>query len=137
MTDEIVYLLDTNACIKYLNNTDSSVVERIRKELPGAIRLCDVVKAELLYGAYKSSRKEANLELLQRFFALFVSLPFEDRAAHAYGRIRADLEAAGTPIGPYDMQIAAIALANNLVLVTHNTREFSRIAGLALEDWEL
>lgn len=131
------YLLDTNACINYLNKPSSPVAERIRTERPETIRLCDVVKAELFYGAYKSSRKEANLNLLRLFFGLFASLPFDDRAAEVYGRIRAELESAGTPIGPNDMLIAAIALANNLVVVTHNTREFSRVAGLQLEDWEL
>ena len=67
----------------------------------------------------------------------FVSLPFDDAAASVYAIIRAHLESAGTPIGPYDLQIAAIALANGLTLVTHNTREFSRVPGLLLEDWEV
>ena len=73
----------------------------------------------------------------QAFLVQFVSLPFDDDAAEVYAIIRARLEAQGTPIGPYDLQIAAIALANNLILVTHNTREFSRVPGLLLEDWEL
>lgn len=64
-------------------------------------------------------------------------MPFDDAAALAFGKIRADLAAMGTPIGPYDLQIAAIALANNLILVTHNTREFSRIADLKIENWEM
>jgi tRNA(fMet)-specific endonuclease VapC len=72
----------------------------------------------------------------QAFFAPFVSLPFDDAAAAVYGPIRADLEKAGQLIGPYDLLIAAIALTNHLTLVTHNTREFSRITGLAFEDWE-
>jgi tRNA(fMet)-specific endonuclease VapC len=65
------------------------------------------------------------------------NLPFDDFAAEIYGRIRAELEAAGMLIGPYDMMIAAIALANDLTLVTHNTREFGRVAGLKIEDWEI
>ena len=73
----------------------------------------------------------------QAFLVPFVSLPFDDSAAEVYGRVRAQLEAAGTPIGPYDLQIAAIALANDLVLVTHNTQEFSRISGLRIVDWEI
>jgi tRNA(fMet)-specific endonuclease VapC len=67
----------------------------------------------------------------------FVSLPFGDEAAIVCGQIRARLASAGTPIGAYDLQIAAIALANNLTLVTHNTREFGRIEGLQVEDWEI
>jgi tRNA(fMet)-specific endonuclease VapC len=62
-------------------------------------------------------------------------LPFDDAAAEVYGRIRAELASRGTPIGPYDLMIAATALANNLILVTHNTREFARVSGLVLEDW--
>lgn len=72
----------------------------------------------------------------QQFLNLFVSLPFDDNAALIYGEIRAQLRALGTPIGPNDLQIAAIALANNLILVTHNLREFSRVNGLPIEDWE-
>ncbi len=73
----------------------------------------------------------------QQFLTLFVSLPFDDVTALTYGRIRAELAANGTPIGPNDFQIAAIALTHNLILVTHNTREFSRVSGLVIEDWEL
>ncbi len=64
-------------------------------------------------------------------------MPFDDAAAELFGSIKAQLFAAGTPIGPFDMQIAAIALANGLTLVTHNTREFGRVGGLNLEDWEV
>lgn len=77
------------------------------------------------------------MALYQEFFSELVSLRFDGNAAAVYGRIRARLEASGTPIGPNDLQIAAIALANDLILVTHNTREFSRVEGLRLEDWEL
>jgi tRNA(fMet)-specific endonuclease VapC len=90
----------------------------------------------LLYGAYRSARQEDNLRLLATLFQLFKSLPFDDAAADAYGRIRADLTARGTPIGPNDLMIAAIALAHHLILVTHNVREFGRVEGLHLEDWE-
>jgi tRNA(fMet)-specific endonuclease VapC len=77
----------------------------------------------------------SNLQLLATLFQQFESLPFDDAAAAVYGRIRADLTVQGTPIGPNDLIIPAIALANNLILVTHNTREFARVAGLVLEDW--
>lgn len=132
----MIYLPDTNACIRYLNAPASPVAEKFSAAKPGDIALCDVVKMELYYGAYRSSRQQDNLVLLRRFFAAFPSLPFEDAAADICGRVRALLANAGTPIGPYDLQIAAIALANGLILVTHNTREFSRVPGLALEDWE-
>ena len=96
-----------------------------------------MVKSELFYGAMKSRKREENLNKQRQFFSRFVSLPFDDKSAEIYGVIRADLERKGTPIGGYDLQIAAIAIANNLTLVTHNIREFGRIEGLLYEDWEI
>ena len=77
-----------------------------------------------------------NRTLVEHFCRRFVSLPFDDRAADTYATIRAELAATGQLIGPNDLLIAAIALANRVVLVTHNTREFGRIVGLRVEDWE-
>jgi tRNA(fMet)-specific endonuclease VapC len=99
--------------------------------------VCSVVKAELCYGAMKSANPERNFALQQAFLNQFVSLPFDDLAATTFGTVRAQLEIRGTPIGAYDLQIAAITLANNLTLVTHNTREFERVHGLQIEDWEI
>ena len=84
----------------------------------------------------KSARIEDNLAILERFFDLFKVLPFDSQAAQKMAKIRARLAKKGTPIGPYDLQIAAIAIVNNLILVTHNTREFQRIEELQIEDWE-
>jgi tRNA(fMet)-specific endonuclease VapC len=131
-----VYLLDTNACIRLLNGTSEALAAHLREVSPTAIRLCAVVKAELLYGARHSGRVERNLALLKRFFTPFESVSFDDRCAEEYGLLRAELARAGTPIGPGDMMIAAIARYRDLTLVTHNIREFSRVAGLRLEDWE-
>ena len=103
---------------------------------PDDVVLCSVVKAELLYGVAKSAHPDRNLAKLRRFFAPFLSLPFDDYAAEIYSQIRAQLEKSGTPIGPNDLLVAAIALANGKKLVTHSTREFGRIDGLMLEDWE-
>ena len=127
---------DTNTCIRYFTNRNAGVVRRMAATDPREIRVCDIVKAELYFGAYNSQRREANVALYERFFALFESLPFDAAAAKEYGRIRLELNRAGTPIRPMDLLIAAIALTNDVVLVTHNTREFSRISGLRLEDWE-
>ena len=104
---------------------------------PDAVNVCSIVKAEMYAGAMKSNDPARTRSKQQAFLAQFISLPFDDAAAEVYAIIRTHLEAQGTPIGPYDLQIAAIALANNLILVTHNTREFSRIPGLMLEDWEV
>jgi tRNA(fMet)-specific endonuclease VapC len=85
----------------------------------------------------RSHNPSKTLAKQERFLKLFVSLPFDDAAASIFGRIRAELAASGTPIGPYDLQIAAIAIANNFILVTHNVKEFRRVNGLQFEDWEV
>jgi tRNA(fMet)-specific endonuclease VapC len=131
-----MYFLDTNACIRLINGTSERLVDRIRRHDVSEILLCSVVKSELVYGAFRSSRLEANLKRLREFFAPFSSVPFDDRSAEHCGRIRSELSRAGTPIGALDTMIAAIARTYDLILVTHNVREFSRVVGLRLEDWE-
>lgn len=132
----MIYLLDTNACIVYLNRKVSSVRRRVEALPKQDIAVCSVVKGELFYGAMRSSNPERALALQREFLNQYISLPFDDQAALIFGQIRATLAAAGTPIGPYDLQVAAIALANNLTVVTHNTDEFKRVGGLRIEDWE-
>jgi tRNA(fMet)-specific endonuclease VapC len=131
-----MYLLDTNACIRLVNASSTALVARLRMEDPCEIRLSSITKAELLYGARHSTKVAANLRLLDRFFAPFISLPFDDHCAGHYAIIRAELAARGKPIGPNDLLIAATARAHDLILVTHNTRGFSQVADLRLEDWE-
>jgi tRNA(fMet)-specific endonuclease VapC len=133
----VIYLLDTNVCVRYLNGRSLAIRERLQATNAEDIVVCSVVKAELFYGAMKSNTPQRTLANQQQFLDLFRSLPFDDEAATVYGRIRAHLAALGTPIGANDLQIAAIALTHNLILVTHNTREFSRVPGLRLEDWEI
>lgn len=133
----MIYLLDTNVCIHLLNQRLPNVIEHFRQHTPADIALCSVVKAELLYGAQRRPRREANLLALRTFFAPLASLVFDDAAAEHYGQIRADLLIQGKPIGPNDFLIAAIARAHDATLVTHNTAEFSRVPGLRLEDWEI
>jgi tRNA(fMet)-specific endonuclease VapC len=132
-----MWLLDTNVWITYLNKKPSPVQSRILAVPVDNLRLCDVVKAELYYGAYKSLKTTENLTRLENLFLIVRSLLFDAQAARHFGEIRAQLEQSGMLIGAYDMQIATIALANHLTLVTHNTREFSRITALKLEDWEI
>lgn len=131
-----MFLLDTNVCIRILNGSSPSVAARLRATAPADVRLCAVVKTELLYGARRSGRVDENLRLLRRFFGPIVSLPFDDRCAEEAAFIRLDLERTGRPIGPNDLLIAATARAYDLVLVTHNAREFGRVPGLRIEDWE-
>jgi tRNA(fMet)-specific endonuclease VapC len=133
----MIYLLDTNTWIVYLRQTDAALVQKIQRTNPADLRLCSVVLGELYYGAFRGSpaHQPHNLGLLAQLCASFVSVSFDDMAAEEYGRIRADLAARGMLIGPNDLMIAAIARAHRFVLVTHNTAEFSRVAGLTLEDW--
>jgi tRNA(fMet)-specific endonuclease VapC len=132
----MTFLLDTNVCIGYLNGRAPGVLHRLQSIPVTDIVVCSVVKAELYFGARASLHPEQTLGKQQSFLELFTSLPFDDSAAEAYGRIRAQLRTLGTPIGPNDLMIAAIAVANNVTLVSHNTNEFSRVDGLGLEDWQ-
>ena len=131
-----MFLLDTNACIKALNRSSQAVIDRLSQTNPSEVRLCSIVKAELLYGARHSTHVAENLRILERFFTPFISIPFDDICSDCYGLIRADLAGRGQLIGPNDLMIAAVAKANDLTLVTHNTKEFVRVPGLRMEDWE-
>jgi tRNA(fMet)-specific endonuclease VapC len=134
----VKYLLDTNTCVQFLRHgTASPVAARLAAVNPGDVTLWSVVVGELLFGAWRSRNAAKNLADVRTFAAGFSSLSFDDRAADEYAKIRADLAAKGTPIGPNDLLIAAIALANGLTLVTHNTIEFSRVPGLTLNDWRI
>lgn len=134
----MTYLPDTNAWIAYLRQNNAGLVQRFLQVVPTDILLNSVVLAELFYGAHRGavSKRAANLALINRLQQRFTSLPFDDRAAADYGEIRAYLSASGTPIGPNDLMIASIARTHGLTLVTHNTKEFSRVPSLKLEDWQ-
>jgi tRNA(fMet)-specific endonuclease VapC len=133
----VTWLLDTNACVDYLRSASGSkIAERLAEKSPGDIVMCSVVRAELLFGALLSSRVAENLAKVRQFLSQFVSLPFDDAAAEAYGQIRANLTGRGMTIGPNDLLIASVARSRNITLVTHNVDEFGRVAGLTIEDWE-
>jgi tRNA(fMet)-specific endonuclease VapC len=127
-------LLDTSICIELLNGT-AEVVAELKRYSPDELKLCSIVKSELLFGARKSLREQENLELLARFFQPFESLPFTDRTAEEAALIRAELYRMGAPIGPNDLLIAAVARAHDLALVTRNVREFQRVVGLKVVEW--
>ena len=134
----LIYLPDTNAWIGYLRGKDAALVQRFLQTDPADIRLGSVVLGELLYGVDHgpASDQAHNMSLLAQMRQQFTSIPFDDRAADEYGQIRAHLTARGTLIGPNDMPIAAIARANGLTLVTHNTAEFRRVSGLNMKGWQ-
>jgi tRNA(fMet)-specific endonuclease VapC len=132
------YLLDTNACIAAMSPVASAVQSRMDRETAGgsALHIPAVVLFELWYGVTKSARPEANSRRLSLLLEAVPNvLSFENDDARAAAEIRANLERAGRPIGPYDILIAGQALARDLVLVTANHGEFGRIKGLRWEDW--
>ncbi len=130
------WLLDSNAVSVLLNERSPIMKSKVAAYYGSQLVLCSVVKAELLYGAWRCADTVKALHKLERIFRELESFPFDDRAAEEYGRLHAHLSVNGTRIGPNDTMIAAIALANNLTLVTHNTREFSRVPNLKIEDWQ-
>ena len=131
----MAYLLDTNACIDYLTARYPKVVARIQGSSPEDLFLSAVVVAELRYGADHSARRRANHTRIDALIEEVEPLDFDLAAAAAYGRVRAELEAGGTPIGPNDMLIAAHALSRGLTVVTDNAVEFKRVKGLKVENW--
>jgi tRNA(fMet)-specific endonuclease VapC len=133
------HLLDTNAFVDHLRRgPKSNVTVRLLAAPMGSVYLCTIVLGELIYGAVRSgpAHEPANRALIAALRAQFLSLSFDEAAAEEYGKLRAFLAGAGQLIGPNDMMIASIALANGLTLVTQNTSEFSRVPGLALENWQ-
>lgn len=129
------YLLDTNICIGLLNNKDPIFLTKLKKLSPDDVFLCSIVRAELIFGAKKSSHREKNEKKLKIFFNEFVCLPFNDQSAESYGEIRSYLEKSGNPIGSNDLLIAATAIAYDLILITRNVREFSKISSLKITEW--
>lgn len=135
-----MYLLDTNVCIALLNGRPEQV--RVRSEQVRAtdvsVGISSVVAFELWCGVGKSTRSEANARALAASLAgPFEVVPFDEEDARAAGRVRAELVAAGTPIGAYDILIAGQAVRSGATLVTANSREFARVRGLAWEDWTI
>ena len=128
-------LLDTNICVPLINRADAALSKRLLSADPGDITLCSVVRAELEFGARSSHRIAENLDRVGRFCSAFESVPFDDDAAESYGEIRAHLRREGRLIGANDLLIAAIALANELTLVTRNVAEFARVPRLLTERW--
>jgi len=129
------YLLDTNVCVDYLNGRYPSVTQAIQRSSPDDLCVSSVAVAELRYGAEKSVHRRQNHARLDVFLGEVACVDFDRNAASVYGRVRAALERRGTLIGPYDLQIAAHALALRLVLVSDNVREFRRVRGLKVENW--
>jgi tRNA(fMet)-specific endonuclease VapC len=129
------FMLDTDSCIALIKRKSAKPLRKITSLAPGEAGISAVTLAELRFGVATSAQKERNRQALDEFLLPLEVADFDEKAADSYGKIRAALEAAGTPIGPLDTQIGAHALSLGAILVTHNTRAFRRIAGLAVEDW--
>ena len=129
------YFLDSNVCVYFLKANFPPLRRRLLSHRPAEIVIPSLVKAELLYGAYKSQRTAQNEQAVLEFLLPYSIAAFGDPEASHYAHIRAVLEKSGTPIGPNAMIIAAIARANEGTLVTHNVSEFSRVPDLSIEDW--
>lgn len=131
----ILYMLDTNTIAYAKNRRPPQVLEQLLKHTPSEISISSITMAELEFGIFHSSKPEQNRIALMMFLSGITVLPFGSEAALEYGDIRHVLQSQGQLIGGNGMLIAAHARSLGLTLVTHNTQEFSRVAGLKLEDW--
>ncbi|MDJ1179563.1 type II toxin-antitoxin system VapC family toxin [Roseofilum sp. BLCC_M91] len=129
------FLLDTNICIYVIKQKPLRVKETLQNIDPREIGLSIITLAELEYGAAKSQNPQRNRETLTRFYLPFQIVGFRPEDAQKFGEIRAKLERRGQPIGSYDLLIASQAVNRELILVTNNIKEFSRVEGLNLENW--
>ncbi len=128
------YMLDTNICIYVIKRRPLAVQTKLLQHEAQGLGVSIITVCELAYGASKTGSAK-NRAALQQFLAPLEVADFDAAAAQAYAQVRSSLEAAGTPIGPLDTQIAAHALALGVTLVTNNTREFERVKGLRLANW--
>ena len=129
------WMLDTDTCIAIIKGKPPSVLKKLRGKSVGQVGISSITLGELAFGAAKSSRHDESRAALAEFLLALEIASFDSDAASSYGQLRASLEKRGAPIGPLDALIGAHAAALNVVLVTHNTREFGRIDTLRLEDW--
>lgn len=130
-----MYLLDTNICIYAMKNSFPALSQKLFTVNPNEIFVSSITVGELEYGCSKSNWGNRSRNVMNLFLSAYTVLPFEWADATLFGRLRAELAKAGTPIGPYDIQIAAHGLSRGLTVVTHNTSEFSRVPNLKIEDW--
>ena len=129
-----MYILDTNTLIYFFKGR-GGVPERLLAVSPKEIGIPTVVLYELEYGIAKSKSPKKRQQQLQELCSLVNLFPFGHSEAKLTANLRASLEKKGTPIGPYDLLIAGTALSHNGVLITNNTKEFSRIPKLQLQNW--
>jgi tRNA(fMet)-specific endonuclease VapC len=131
----VIYVLDTDICIYFLNGTYPSISKEISTHTLEDIAITSVSVAELYYGAHHSARKTSNLEILEEFLQMVQILPFDRTCAEHFGELKEILHRDGKMLGPYDLLIASIVHSQRHTLVTHNVKEFSQVKGLLVVDW--
>ena len=129
------YMLDTNTCIYVIKHKPDTVIRKFLSHDPEELCISAITYAELMHGVEKSMAVERNRIAMSLFLSPITILQFDERAAEEYGRIKAELEKKGTPIGPMDTLIASHAKSRGIIIVTNNTREYNRVVGLTVEDW--
>ena len=129
------YMLDTNICIYVIKHKPEKVFQKLQEVDPSDVCISSVTYAELVHGVEKSAAVDRNRLALSILLANIEILDFDVNAAEGYGKIRADLEKNGTPIGPLDMMIAGHARSLDYTVVTNNVKEFKRVSGLKIENW--
>jgi len=129
------WMLDTDTCIAIIKRKPESALKKLRGKQIGQVGISSITLGELAYGASKSTKPKESHDALKEFLLALEVAEFNFDTALHYGDIRASLAKAGTPIGPLDTLIGSHAYSIDAILVTHNTREFSKIKGLRLEDW--
>jgi tRNA(fMet)-specific endonuclease VapC len=127
-------MLHTNICFYVMKNYPQALREKFNS-LAEQLCISSVTLGELHYGAEKSTRRADNLLPIENFVARLDVMPFRPKAAAHYGQVRAELERAGTPCGPHDMQIGGHARSEGVIVVTNNLREFDRMQGIRVENW--
>lgn len=128
-------MLDTNICIYVIKHKPEKVFQKLQEVDPSDVCISSVTYAELVHGVEKSAAVDKNRVALSILLANIEILDFDVNAAEGYGKIRADLEKNGTPIGPLDMMIAGHARSLDYTVVTNNVKEFKRVSGLKIENW--
>ena len=129
------YMLDTNICIYAIKHKPPQVFQKLQEHDPAEICISSITYAELIHGVEKSQAIEKNRLALALLLSNIEILDFDSKAADEYGKIRADLEKKGTPIGPLDMMIAGHAKSLNYTVVTNNIGEFKRVVDLKIDNW--
>ncbi len=131
-----MFLLDTDTIIYGLKGNDN-VSQNLALHIEEPMAVCTITLMELYYGAYKSERITGNLAKVIKLEQSFDIIPVEIESSEIFGKLKAELEKAGTPLDDFDLMIAACALSNNLILVTNNEKHFRRIEGLRMANWTI